>query len=331
MWRGILGHDEVVERFRRTMAARRLASTYLFVGAEGVGKRRFATELARTLLCPAADLVRFEPCGHCESCRLFAVGNHPDLDIISLPPDKSTLPIALFVGDQEHRNQVGLCHWISLRPFLGNRRVAIIDDADHFSQESANCLLKTLEEPPPDSVLILIGTSLGRQLPTIRSRAQVVPFRELPSECIEQILLRENLVPDAANAREVAKAGGGSMTRARELADLELREFRSLLTERIARPAWDVQSMEKAVIDFVQSAGTESSARRERLRTVIGFAIDHYRARLVPSGASEAAAWPSDQGAALHALEACLSAVEHVDRNANQALVVSHWLRSLAG
>ena len=170
MWQGILGHDDVAEHFRATLHRGRLASTYLFVGPAGIGKRRFALALAKALLCQNADDLALEPCGRCESCRLFDAGSHPDLDLVGLPKDKSTLPLELFIGDKEHRNQDGLCHRIALRPFLGGRKVAIIDDADRFSQESANCLLKTLEEPPPRSLVILIGTSPSKQLPTIRSR-----------------------------------------------------------------------------------------------------------------------------------------------------------------
>src|SRR5215217_4985059 len=94
MWQGILGHDDVVEQFRRTLASGRLASTYLFVGPPGVGKRRFAIELAHSLLCTESEEAAFEPCEKCDSCRMFAAGNHPDLELIGLPTDKSTLPIA---------------------------------------------------------------------------------------------------------------------------------------------------------------------------------------------------------------------------------------------
>ena len=73
----------------------------------------------------------------------------------------------------------GLCHDIALKPFRGGRKIAIIDDADYLNQEGANCLLKTLEEPPEKSVIILIGTSQQRQLPTIRSRCQIVRFAPL--------------------------------------------------------------------------------------------------------------------------------------------------------
>src|SRR5207237_8587076 len=106
----ILAHDDVVEHCLRTLAAGRLPTTYLFVGPPGVGKRRFAIELAHSLLCTEVDESLLEPCGQCDSCRMFAAGNHPDLELISLPPDKATLPIKLFIGENEHRNQAALCH-----------------------------------------------------------------------------------------------------------------------------------------------------------------------------------------------------------------------------
>src|SRR5687768_7436957 len=169
MWQTIQGHDAVVEHFRQTLAAARLASTYLFVGPEGVGKRSFALKLAQVLLCLRNDPAEMSPCGECDSCRLAAAGSHPDLDVVGLLKDKRNLLISQFIGEDQSRNREGLCHNIAMRPMLGGRRVAIIDDADRLTTESANCLLKTLEEPPPGAVIILIGTSRSRQLPTILS------------------------------------------------------------------------------------------------------------------------------------------------------------------
>src|SRR3954467_4085759 len=163
MWQGILGHDDVVAQFRRTLASGRLASTYLFVGPPGVGKRRFAIELAHSLLCTESDEAALEPWGKCDSCRMVAAGNHPDLELIGLPADKATLPIDLFIGDRDHRNQEGLCHRIGLRPFFGRRKVAVLDGAVTFGIPSANCLLKTLEGPPPSAMLTLISTISTRQ------------------------------------------------------------------------------------------------------------------------------------------------------------------------
>src|SRR5689334_24222822 len=98
MWRGIIGHDDIADRFRRTLASGRLASTYLFVGPPGVGKRRFAMELAYSLLCTESDETALEPCGKCESCKAVAFGNHPDLDVVGLRPEKAELAISQFVG-----------------------------------------------------------------------------------------------------------------------------------------------------------------------------------------------------------------------------------------
>jgi DNA polymerase-3 subunit delta' len=253
---------------------------------------------------------------------MFAAGHHPDLDIVSLPKDKSKLPIELFVGDREHRHQEGLCHRIALKPFLAGRKIAIIDDADHLNQESANCLLKTLEEPPPRSLLILIGTSPSRQLPTIRSRAQVVRFQPLDTETVARILVETGLIADREQAATAAALSDGSVSRALEMADLELRRFREQLSTELSNP--DAVRLARAVQAFVDEAGKESAEKRTRLRTIIHFAIEIFRERLrgaVPDGTSDRP---------LRALDACLAAQEYVDRNANVALVIQHWSDELA-
>ena len=140
-----LGHANVRGRFERTLSAGRLASTYLFVGPHGVGKRTFAEELAGVLLCtapsPGGALRR---CGRCEACRMFDQGAAPDLLRVELPEGKSSLPLELFIGAKERRHREGLCHDLAVKPLLSRRRVAIIDDADALGVESANALLKTL-------------------------------------------------------------------------------------------------------------------------------------------------------------------------------------------
>ncbi|HVT28232.1 MAG TPA: DNA polymerase III subunit [Lacipirellulaceae bacterium] len=322
MWHGILGHDDVVDRFHRILAAGRLASTYLFVGPPGVGKRRFAIELARSLLCTETPEASLEPCGRCESCQMFVTGTHPDLELVGLPPGKSTLPISLFVGDDEHRNQEGLCHRIGLRPFFGRRKVAIIDDADQFGIASANCLLKTLEEPPPSALLILIGTSPARQLPTIRSRSQIVRFRTLDTETIAKILLETGTVSDRAQALRAAEFGEGSVERARELADPILWEFRDQFMASLSSAQPDSVRLGRSVQAFVDDAGKEASLRRDRLRLVIGFAMEFYRLGL-------RTARPS--GDIIRALDACVTALEQIDRNANLGLTIQHWCEKLVG
>jgi DNA polymerase-3 subunit delta' len=297
-----------------------LASTYLFVGPPGVGKRRFAIELAHSLLCTESEEAALEPCGKCESCRMFAAGNHPDLELIGLPPDKTTLPIDLFIGDREHRNQEGLCHRLGMRPFFGRRKIAIIDDADHFGIPSANCLLKTLEEPPPSAILILIGTSPSRQLPTIRSRSQVVRFRGLDSETVAEILIESGAVADRQLALRAAELSEGSVEQARRLANPALWSFRDQMSSSVNASPVDSVRLARAVQAFVDEAGKESSQRRERLRVVIGFAVEFYRSRLRVDQPREAE---------LLALDVCLTALEQIDRNANLGLVIQYWCEEL--
>lgn len=344
MWQGIHGHDDVVEQFRRTLASGRLASTYLFVGPPGVGKRRFALELAHALLCTESEYAALEPCGQCESCRLFAAGNHPDLDVVGLPADKTTLPIALFIGDDQHRNQEGLCHRIALKPFFGGRRIAIVDDADHFGIASANCLLKTLEEPPPGAMLILIGTSPARQLPTIRSRSQIVRFRPLDTETVAQILVQTGAVTDPTLATRAAKLSEGSVERAVQLADDALWDFRELLFAELGAATLDDVRLTRAVQAFVDEAGKEASQRRDRLRQVIGFAVDFYRTALRSESANQGAVdglsvrdrgercaneWTNGAERIILAIDASLSALEHIDRNANLGMVIQVWCEEL--
>src|SRR3954462_8057323 len=313
MWRGIVGHDDMVDRFRRTLSSRRLASTYLFVGPPGVGKRRFGIELAHSLLCTENEEASLEPCGRCDSCRMFEAGNHPDLELLNLPPEKSTLPIELFIGDREHRNQEGLCHRIGLRPFFGRRKVAIIDDADYFGIPSANCLLKTLEEPPPSALLILIGTSPSRQLPTIRSRSQVIRFRKLDTQTISKILLETGAVTDPSLAARAAELSEGSVERAIQFADPALWEFRDQIFAELASRRPSSVRMARAIQPFIDEVGKEAPRKRDRLRIVIGFVIDKYRSELT-AASPETAEW------VLHALDASLLATEYIDRNANLGL-----------
>ncbi|HEX5446271.1 MAG TPA: DNA polymerase III subunit, partial [Pirellulales bacterium] len=263
-WQGIEGHDEVVERFRRAIARNRLASTFLFVGPAGIGKRALAEKLAQALLCPHVDLQTLAPCGTCDSCVQVASRTHPDLMIIERPADRSFIPVAAFVGDEQRRMREGLCHDIALRPFMGGRKVAIIDDADYLNEEGANCLLKTLEEPPPRSVLILIGTSADRQLPTIRSRAQAVRFKPLAREAVVEILLARGLAADREQAVRLAAFSEGSVERAVELADEELWAFRGELLAALAERPFDSVALAGKLVPFVDSAGKEAKARRAR-------------------------------------------------------------------
>jgi DNA polymerase III subunit delta' len=346
-WQEIEGHDQVVQQFRQALRRGRLASTFLFVGPPGIGKHTFALKLAQALLCEKSPEDDLEPCGQCPACQQVAARTHPDLELVCKPADKSNIPLELLIGKDDKRMREGLCYNLSLKPVHGTRRVAIIDDADLLSagqQEGANCLLKTLEEPPPHSVIILVGSSEQKQLPTIRSRSQVVRFRPLPPEMIAQLLVAKGLVDDPATAARLAAMSEGSMRRALELADEALDEFRVALLAHLSEPQADSVEFAKSVGPFVEQAGKEAPPRRARMQQIFGMAADFYR-QLMRSlaglpiegdqalvGAVQAAyaVWPGDQEAAAACLERCLEAQWQVQANANQATLIDSWLDDLA-
>ncbi len=345
MWHNIHGHDDVVEQFRRALRRGRLASSFLFAGPAGIGKRTFALKLAAALLCEQRAEEDLDPCGECPACVQVAAGTHPDVQLVSKPEDKAFIPVELFIGDREHRRREGLCHDIGLKPFMGGRKIAIIDDADHLNAEGANSLLKTLEEPPPKSILILIGTSPARQLPTIRSRCQLIRFRPLPVEAVAELLVSRQLVDDPAEARRLAQYSEGSLQQAMELADAELWEFRTKLFEQLAEPVLDSVRFSKTVASFVDEAGKEAALRRGRMRQVTRFAAEFYRQLLraqngaAPTDDTELAACitralthaPADPEQTIARLDRCLLAGQQIDRNANQSTLIETWLDDLAG
>ncbi|MBN2216696.1 MAG: DNA polymerase III subunit delta' [Pirellulales bacterium] len=342
-WQSIEGHDRVAAQFRRALQRGRLASSFLFVGPSGIGKRSFAVALARALLCPTRPEAAMDPCGKCASCVQVDAGTHPDLIHVAKPKDKSFLPLELLVGDKEHRMREGLCHEIGLKPFAGGRKIAIIDDADYLNAEGANSLLKTLEEPPPRSVLILVGTSPARQLPTIRSRCQLIQFEPLADSLVAELLLARGDATNAADARRMAAHAEGSPERAVALARPELWSFRETLLAQIASRSFDPFRAAGMVSAFVDEAGREASARRERLRLAALFAAQFHRAWLMarqgvepPEDAILAQSvktamqgLPFDDAALVACVERCLDALEQIDRNANQATLIECWMDDL--
>lgn len=341
-WQTIRGHDRVIEKFRRALAKGRLASTFLFVGPPGIGKRTFALKLAQGLLCERVPEQRLDPCGECPSCHQVASFNHPDVDLIGKPADKAFIPVELLIGDLEHRMRAGLCYNIALKPYSGRRKVAIIDDADYLNKEGANCLLKTLEEPPSSSMLILIGASEQRQLPTIRSRCQIVRFQPLSETDVAELLIEKGLCTDPDAARAAAAHSNGSLQRAGWWTDASVLEFRAELLKLLRQSDFEPQPAAKTIGQFVEEAGKESALKRERLRFVISLAEEFYRAALFTQEQGEASSdvdlktavaaalrWMAADAPAT-CLDVCLDAYAHIDANVNQATFIDWWLDELA-
>lgn len=340
-WGRVIGHERPRERLQRAIARGRLASTYLFVGPAGIGKRMFAMRLAQALLCERAAEAELQPCEHCASCQQVAAGAHPDLEMVARPAERMVLPIELFVGTRDQRMRAGLCRWIALKPTAASRKIALIDDADYFSEESANCLLKTLEEPPPRSLIILLATSLQRQLPTIRSRAQVLRFQPLGTEQVSQLLVDRGM--EAERAAALGQVSGGSVAHALELAEGSLSDYRDEFLAVLAQVHRLPVARQTEVSKYIDSAGSDLEPRRVRLRQLLNVAVEFFRqlmrqlAGRVPEGDAAMRAhldaacrtWPGNAETAAGCLQRCLEAVRQVDAPAYLGVLVDCWLDDL--
>jgi len=340
-WQPIRGHDALIQSFRRAVQRGRLAHAYLFAGPPGVGKYTFARELAKALLCEGGSSTDevLTACDHCPACIQVEAGTHPDYYYAIRPPESHEFPISLMRE---------LCHGFSLKTARGKGKVVLIDDADDLNEESANCFLKTLEEPPSRSVLILISSSLDRQLPTVVSRCQVIRFAPLPLPVVEEILQsraagdEQEPIPSELLPRLV-RLSGGSPGLALTLADPALWEFRRTFLLGLTRAPLDSLALARSFVEFVETAGKESAALRGRARLVLRLLIDFLGDALALSQQGPARRTESEDRPLLDALlarvgpdvllgmlERCLEADRQIERRVQLVLVLEGLLDSLA-
>jgi DNA polymerase-3 subunit delta' len=231
----IIGQAKALNLLRRAMAGRRLAHGYLFTGPEGVGKATTARALAATLLC--AEKGEGPPCGHCSGCKKLAAGSHPDF--LQIKPDGASIKI----------NQIReLKKALSFPPFEQGMRVAVIEDAQTMGREAANSLLKILEEPPPDNLLLLIASDAEPLLDTIVSRCQVIPFAALTEEQAVQVIRRSHPQFSLDEARTMATLTGGCPGQTDSLHSSEvLNLHRECLKSLLAGSDSEAEAVEQAL------------------------------------------------------------------------------------
>ena len=214
----IIGHDRQKDLLRRALKNQRVAHAYLFEGPEGIGKRLVALALARALLCQTG-----EGCGDCAPCRKVDHNNHPDIHF--LDADGAAIKI-----DQVRALQQQL----SLRPLEGRYKICLIDGGDQFNPAAGNALLKTLEEPQPNTVIILLSSHPEKLLTTIKSRCQRLPFQRLPKQRMTDILANRLNLPETEAAVLAALSEGSFKKALGQNKDLYLEKRRDLLRALLA-------------------------------------------------------------------------------------------------
>lgn len=297
----LAGHEKQRAALAELAASERLPSSLLLTGIEGIGKRLVAHELAAQLLCSVRPCGPQGGCGTCQSCVLLRAGNHPDL-------------VSLVFGDDGAAvdDLRAALERLSLKAFMGGRKVAILNNADMMTAVGANTLLKSLEEPRPETFYILIAANPSRLPQTVLSRCQRWFFDRLTPETIREILKQ--------------RGDDGANDAAATLADGSLHGFEAV-RER-ADALSDVRSVIEAAFQgddrIISRAAQEWGSNKEGLRDRISFLRTSIRQKLLQSARdpNAAAVWAM---ALQNAIDAEYLAVE---RHVNPTLVLLEVLRS---
>lgn len=243
-----VGNQRIQQYFESAIQTGRLAHAYLFSGQTGLGKSTLARILCKTLLCRQATADGF--CGECPSCHKFDSGNHPDFHLCQ--PDGLYFKIELVRQ---------IIHQTSLKPVESTWKTFLLEDVDFMREEAANAFLKVLEEPPGQTILLLISNRSEVLLPTIRSRCQNFEFQPLQMEEVRRWLIHRGYPEEDAGM--LARYSHGSIGRALTLNASEYKEMR----DRV----WTVLEMSLLpgsyyqLFDAIRSMTVERKEMLERL------------------------------------------------------------------
>jgi len=355
-------------RLQMARASGRIPHAYLFAGPAGVGKQMLAERFSRLLLC--AKPVKLKPpaetggpkiewldaCGTCEECSLFAAGTHPDYRVLHRGYRK-------FHPEARVQRQKGLeltidlvrhfvLEQINKRASRGGAKVFVIGEAERLNPEAQNAMLKTLEEPPYDTFLILIARSAERLLSTIRSRCQPVAFGPLPSAFVAGRLAERQVA--AADATYLAELSEGSLGQALRYASLGLAARRGEVVALLEGAGRDPLAAAKQIKEMAEGLGkaerddeegevgeVDTDAARTALKTVLAMTSCLLRDALRVASGAEPVAYRRDAAVgklaarlgrrgAMRGIRAISTAESQIDMNANVPLVLDGLAISLS-
>jgi DNA polymerase-3 subunit delta' len=316
----IRGQERAIGFLRRAFDQGRLAHAYLFTGPAGVGKLATAQALALGLHCEAAP---FDGCGACGACRTIAAGTYPDVRVVRGPlKDKRDISIEQV---RELQRELGF------RSMSAHPKIGIVNDAELLTLQAQNALLKTLEEPGGESLLILVSVNAASLAPTILSRCQRVAFDALAATAVTEILRRHGR--SAAEAQAVAAFADGSPGRALAL-DAEFFAVRrpQILTRLAGLRGAGFQRLSAVAQELAGEEGDLATA----LTVIASWHRDALRREILGGDAAlqnadVAADMPrTSVAASLRNLETTYGTVLALRQNANRNLALVRMLLQLA-
>jgi DNA polymerase-3 subunit delta' len=328
MWQ-VVGQSKAIRLLERSIEMGQLSHAYLFVGPPHVGKLTLALNLAQMVNCGAAA----PPCGECTSCRRIAAGKHADVQIIGLiSEEKREISI-----DQIREMQTAA----SLPPYEGRHKVFIFDKAELLSHEAANCLLKTLEEPLPQVLLVLLTATESALLPTIVSRCQRVELCPFPVTLIKEALIDDYGVA-ADRAELLARLSDGCFGWA-----LLTMQDEKILEERSRRLATLVDLSHASLkqrLAYAAELAAQFSRSREEVEEVLALWLQWWHDLLLVKGGDGKFVTNIDQQSMLFQQAKHLSTRqvmdfiyhlqatrEQLEQNANPRLVLEVLMLSMPG
>jgi DNA polymerase III subunit delta' len=325
-FRDVAGHRPVLALLARAVSRGSVPPTLIFEGPEGVGKRLTAIALAQALNCdnPQPYVGGTEACGTCAPCRRIARGVHADVLLVE-PGESGSIKI------DQVREAIDRAAY---RPFEGRRRLVIVDGADALVGEAQNALLKTLEEPPPSSVFVLLTSRPDLLLPTVRSRGHRLRFGGLAEADVAAVLRTKHGFSEA-DAHAAAATSDGSVGRAldeKTEAAMEARETAARVLHTVAASADPRRRLEGA--RALAGSGDREDVWRRLLAlssllrdmSVLSSRADAHvlaNADLAPQLTSLLRAF--DTSRACRAFSAVDRALAAIDRNASPK-IVADWL-----